>query len=766
MDTLLTAQAKQAAYTMGAHLAGVGNIERWENCPPLMSPKGIMPTARSVLVCAIHHTDGMIEMGGEYNAHEQGSYLYQLLMNNHLDVLSYRMAAWLEDRGWRAVPITASNIWRYRPYKELDAIFSPDISHIYAGVAAGLAELGWSGLAMTPEYGARNRFVSIITDAPLEPTPLLPGNSLCDRCNMCVKHCPTMAFTREVRGEVALEIEGNSYTRCDKNLWRCAWAEHFGLSIDSKIPEQVDEDSILKSVACDGLRGGTMGSCLKYCLPKEKRTWDKGYSSAPIRRKDVAPTSPSPERRVQMQMTAAMLADGIDTLAIVSRETLEAAGVDVASLLPDARSAVLAGVLPPAAAPTSTNDRQVEWSYSSHYAVQKTIFYASHTLEQLGYSAAPYAMSGLTQDPGKSAIDKVKAFTATRFGAAWEGATAFLLTSAELTPEAATATYAPLPAGSNPSQSVRNLARELGADLVGIASAQRLDDIAAAIRPIFEGETIFDARDTGKRWLDSSAEVTESTRRLHTPESHLTGARSVIVLGCRIPRESTSAMGRDPAEAIGPYAFAQHQSHRHLNNMALRLMKIMGGWGWRSTATYDLCGTGSWAANPRGPQPNLFCNRFAAVAAGLGTLTKGGFVTTAEYGANVRFLAIVVDAELEEESLADLAGLRSACEGCERCLRGCTVNAHRAEPATLRLDGCDLLFNPVEQVRCDWALRYGLIPAEGVALTGSTTNAPIPDKVTAAALAAGIAKEDHILKLRPCVAEMCMMACPYARSQN
>ena len=34
MDTLLTAQAKSMAFGMGAHLVGVGNIERWENCPP------------------------------------------------------------------------------------------------------------------------------------------------------------------------------------------------------------------------------------------------------------------------------------------------------------------------------------------------------------------------------------------------------------------------------------------------------------------------------------------------------------------------------------------------------------------------------------------------------------------------------------------------------------------------------------------------------------------------------------------------------------
>ncbi|MBT7163735.1 MAG: hypothetical protein HN904_13225 [Victivallales bacterium] len=765
MDSLLTAKAKSAAYDLGAHLVGVGNIERWENCPPLMSPAGIMPEAKSVLVCALHHTDGMIEMGGEYNAHEQGSYSYQMLMNYHLNTISYTMAKWLEDHGWRAVPITASNIWRYREYKDLEATFAPDMSHIYAGVAAGLTELGWNGLSMSPEYGPRNRFVSIITDAPLVPTPLLPGNTLCDRCDMCVKHCPTMAFEKEVKGEVALEIEGNQYTRCDKNLWRCAWAEHFGLSIDADIPEEVNEDSILTSVAEIGLRGGTMGSCLKYCLPKDKRTWDKDYSSAPIRKKDVVPTSPKPERRVQMQMVAEMLADGADRVVVKSRAELEAAGVEVGALLPDARSFILIGTRYPATQEKETTDRQVNWGFTAVYGVNKRAFYASHMLEKLGYSAAPYPMGGLSQDPGKTALAKIKELSVPLLGDDWEGYAGFVLTSAELETEEHTATYAPLQSTVDPTAAVHFIAEELGADMVGISSVRRLTKIADQIRPLFEGDMILNARETGQRWLTSSAEVTQTEREVHVPEEHLTGAKSVIVLGFRIPQQSVEAMGRGPAEAIGPYAFAQHESHRQLDNIGLRMMKIMAGWGWKSTATYDLCGTGSWAANPRGPQPNLFCNRFAAVCAGMGTLTKGGFVNTDDFGPNVRFLAIVVDTDLEQDEFGDLNGLRSECKGCERCIKGCTVSAFQ-DTADLNIGGMTLAFSPVEQVRCDWALRYGLIPEEGVALTGSKSNAPIPDTVTADALADGMTKQDHILKIRPCVAEMCMMACPYARSQD
>ena len=315
------------------------------------------------------------------------------------------------------------------------------------------------------------------------------------------------------------------------------------------------------------------------------------------------------------------------------------------------------------------------------------------------------------------------------------------------------------------TRTLKSMALDLGVDAVGVASAQRFETMAEQLRPVFDDELVLDATDTGQRWIDASAKVAERRRRFCVPEDHLAGAASVLVLGLRIPKESVARTVREPAEAIGPYAFATYQSRRQLRLIGLTLIKALQGWGVRCAATYDLCNTGSLAANPRGPQPNAFANRFAAVAAGLGTITRGGFVNHPEHGANMRYLALVLDAELTEDPLADLTALRSRCDaGCTNCVSSCTVDAFR-ESVDLELDGTTLSFNPVEQKRCDWALRYGLIPEEGVKFTGSKSNAPIPETITAEALAEGMTKRDTILKIRPCVAEMCMMACPYTRPQ-
>ncbi|HAZ19249.1 MAG TPA: hypothetical protein DCY75_03655, partial [Clostridiales bacterium] len=245
MDHKLTVAVKEFAYTLGADLVGIAPVSRYENAPVKMSPQGILPGAKSVVVCAIHHPDAAIELDGEVHPQIMGPYSIQYIMNTKLDFLSFKIGRMLEDLGYPTVPIASSNIWRYRGYRDLEAVFAPDVSHIYGGICAGLGELGWNGLCITPEYGARNRFVSIITEAELEPTPMYSGKKLCDMCGECIRKCPTDAYRKEVNGTKDVVIENKHHVFANKNLWRCAWGEHFDLDLDLPIPDQVDEQVLL-----------------------------------------------------------------------------------------------------------------------------------------------------------------------------------------------------------------------------------------------------------------------------------------------------------------------------------------------------------------------------------------------------------------------------------------------------------------------------------------------------------------------------------------
>jgi O-acetylhomoserine (thiol)-lyase len=44
-----------------------------------------------------------------------------------------------------------------------------------------------------PEFGPRLRIVSVITDMPLEPDPVM-DKDLCINCMLCAKKAPPMAF--------------------------------------------------------------------------------------------------------------------------------------------------------------------------------------------------------------------------------------------------------------------------------------------------------------------------------------------------------------------------------------------------------------------------------------------------------------------------------------------------------------------------------------------------------------------------------------------
>ncbi|HEX68530.1 MAG TPA: epoxyqueuosine reductase, partial [bacterium] len=183
MNEKLTEEVKNYARRLGADLVGIAPVERFKNAPLKMSPQGLFPEGKSVIVVGIHHLDCAVELGGFPTPHDMGPYgIQSSAMNPILDNISFKIARFLEDRGYKTMPIAATNMWRYRPYKDLDVPFAPDLAHRYAAVAAGLGEIGWSGLFLSPEFGPRQRITSIITEAELVPDPMYNGERLCDRC--------------------------------------------------------------------------------------------------------------------------------------------------------------------------------------------------------------------------------------------------------------------------------------------------------------------------------------------------------------------------------------------------------------------------------------------------------------------------------------------------------------------------------------------------------------------------------------------------------
>lgn len=113
-------------------------------------------------------------------------YAYEII-NQRLNLAASRLSSCIQRMGFNVLPLPAA---KRADDDKLCAYFSHE-------TGAHLAGLGWIGkncLLITPEHGPRVRFVSILTDALLEPTGE-PQDEKCGTCDECVKICPVEAFT-------------------------------------------------------------------------------------------------------------------------------------------------------------------------------------------------------------------------------------------------------------------------------------------------------------------------------------------------------------------------------------------------------------------------------------------------------------------------------------------------------------------------------------------------------------------------------------------
>lgn len=769
MENNLTLKVKELAYRLGADLVGVANIARYENAPIKMSPQGILPTAKSVIVCAVHHPDAAIELDGEIHPQIMGPYRIQYIMNDKLDVLSFKIARMLDDLGYQTVPIASSNIWRYRGYKDMDATFAPDISHIYSGVCAGLGELGWNGLCITPEYGARNRFVSIITEAELTPTPLYNGPKICDMCGECIRKCPTNAYRAEVNGTKNVVVEGKNHIFCNKNLWRCAWGEHFDIDLDLPIPEKVDEKVLLEHVAQYGLRGGEFGVCLKVCLPKNLRNWDENYCKKTARRKrHVAPSDLPVHRQVYDKLLVHARTWDLDSVHFISNETLTAAGIDITKELPDGVSAILLtsryqipkeanidhdGSMAHIESFDSCHKTRADaidsYGRIAQFNVDFTELDMCRELETLGYTALPKT----TMDHAPFRMLCKIANTDNTFVR-----TALILTSVPFADQAATELSAIAPA-KNIKKQLKQIAMEKGADLFGVASAETIDQITDQLRELRKGETQFIVEDKNTRMMPFDPVVTEVKREFTKASELIHDAKSVIVLGLHYPDTPATRVGQPPAESVGPYVFTQYEVNRLTGHLAYSICRALNALGYEAVYSHNLTGAGSTVGSPRGQFNDASCNALEAVAAGLGTMGLNGSVVTDEYGIHQRFVAIVTNAELEADEVKE--GLAAACVGCEKCLTACPTGALKKERITqLCIAGKKVTYLPVDAHRCDWATKFSLVKEEGNMYTGNFTDIPCPESITTDILADALRQQDPVFKFRPVTGEKCIVNCP------
>jgi epoxyqueuosine reductase len=237
---VLTAESvKQYAKQCGADLVGIASMDRFEGAPKQMDPRYIFPDAQAMIVMGFRIFRGClrgIEEGTFFIAYSGMGYaginwIYQ-------PMVLWNFCKMLEDEGYEAVPIPNNFPWTNTDVSGLDPEATgrmreswsrpvsadrpaPDVFvHLrIAAFCAGLGEIGYSKMLLTPEFGPRQRLAAVLTDAPLAPDPLYEGPPLCDRCMLCAQECTGQAIstTETVKVTVAgrqLEWGKIDYAKC------------------------------------------------------------------------------------------------------------------------------------------------------------------------------------------------------------------------------------------------------------------------------------------------------------------------------------------------------------------------------------------------------------------------------------------------------------------------------------------------------------------------------------------------------------------------
>jgi len=229
-------EVKEFAKKCGADLVGIGNMERFEGAPKQMDPRYIMPEAKSIVVLGFRIFRGLLRGIEEGTLFANYSSLgYAGINQVQMPTVLWNFTKIFEDEGYEAVPFHNDFPWNaiHGGTGEMKENWSRPVSpdkpapdvfiHMrIAAYIAGLGEIGYSKVFLTPEFGPRVRFGCVLTEAELEPDPLVEPGTLCDRCMACVKACAGNAISATETVKIKIEDKVIEWGKLDEH--KCSLA--------------------------------------------------------------------------------------------------------------------------------------------------------------------------------------------------------------------------------------------------------------------------------------------------------------------------------------------------------------------------------------------------------------------------------------------------------------------------------------------------------------------------------------------------------------
>ena len=198
-NMLTTEEVKEKTESLSFDLFGMADpfCTELQRAPRGHKPQDYLPSVKSIIVLGARIIDSILQTtpSGIYSKHYD-------TVNEALNSGAYQLVKWLEDKGYNSMtfPETDSYAILWGQYNEGYEGFVPCFNHMAVAVAAGLGKLGACGVVLTPRYGARQRWISVVTEAPMEfgkeiKEEICLEKQTPDSCRKCIDACPMAAIS-------------------------------------------------------------------------------------------------------------------------------------------------------------------------------------------------------------------------------------------------------------------------------------------------------------------------------------------------------------------------------------------------------------------------------------------------------------------------------------------------------------------------------------------------------------------------------------------
>ncbi len=214
-------EIKKMAAHYGAAMTGIAPIQRFTANGDKFKLLKLKPDTKSVIVMGFSINRGAlrgVEEGTNWGAVNTGSPNQPMIIPS----ITYKFCkAFEQTYGYEATCLTkipstlAIGQGGDAPAENTIMFFE------YAAFAAGLGEISMGKLFLTKNFGTRQYFAAILSDAEIEPDEIITDN-ICDGCMECVKACPNQAI--DIQNIVSENVAGQDikwYKLCLEKCFIC-----------------------------------------------------------------------------------------------------------------------------------------------------------------------------------------------------------------------------------------------------------------------------------------------------------------------------------------------------------------------------------------------------------------------------------------------------------------------------------------------------------------------------------------------------------------